>query len=107
MVLRIVFQLLNAEVLDPEWSTALMFDFDNDQNYVEQALAVNHPMVLKKQFYDFGFETFNPILNLGGLYLIFSTTVTLMGIFAAGHLISKILKFKTSASTMKEGGKLE
>lgn len=34
----IVIHLLNADILDPDWTTAYLFHFNNDINYVEFAL---------------------------------------------------------------------
>lgn len=74
-VMGVIFKLLNAEIIDPLWSTAYIYNFNNDIQYVEYAMEQNHPMFLSKAIYDVGFETFNPILNLGGLYIFFLVVV--------------------------------
>lgn len=69
MIMGTILNLLNADVIDPDWSTALVYDFAPDTKYVEYAFQVDHKMFLTKQIYDTGFETYNPVLNLGGLYI--------------------------------------
>lgn len=50
--------------------------------YVEAAILNDQPMFLSQQIYDVGFETFNPVLNLGGLYFIFVFILTNMMVLA-------------------------
>ena len=38
--------ILNAEVIDPEWSTSKLFDFSIDEVYAEEMMKANIPMVL-------------------------------------------------------------
>lgn len=61
---------MNADVLDPQWTTGLLFDFNIEYNYVEEAFDQNHEIFLSSQVFEGGFEMFNPVFNLGGLFLI-------------------------------------
>ena len=72
--------MLNIELIDPDWSTALVFDFDPDEIFIENQFNNDTDMYLNVQQYDLGFETYNPIINLGGVYLLLS--ITLIEIFA-------------------------
>lgn len=71
LIMGNILKLLQADVIDPVWLDGSVFDYSSDERYVEYAMDQNHPMFLKKQIYDCGFETYNPVLNLGGLYGIF------------------------------------
>ena len=39
--------LLNAEVIDPEWSTKLVFDFDQDEDFVSEAMNDDRELFLQ------------------------------------------------------------
>lgn len=91
-VMSILFRMLNAEVIDPDWSTALMYNFDFDINYVEYAIDQNHPMLLSKSIYDVGFETYNPILNLGGLYIFYLLVIVQLGVLGLIYIVVRAIR---------------
>ena len=84
ILLSIIVSLLNAEILSPEWTTALVFDFESDTSFVENMFATNSEMILSRSIYDGSFEAFNPIKNLGGIYLI------LLGVFIQTAVLASI-----------------
>jgi hypothetical protein len=92
MIMGVFLSLLNADAIDPEWLGGVTFNFDPDVKYVEYAFSEDHPMFLNKQIYDVGFETYNPVLNLGGLYIIMS--------FILAHMILLII-YKGLMSCLK------
>lgn len=105
MVMGVFLNLLNADAVDPAWLDGLTFNFEPDVKYVEYAFSMDRKMFLNKQIYDVGFETYNPVLNLGGLYVIM--------VFVLGHMVllilykalmngSKVLLHRLPA--LKEGG---
>lgn len=62
---------------------------------------------LSINIYDLGFETFNPILNSGGMYVVFNFAVGMMAVIIIISLVTKIFKpilklFKKSIQN--EGG---
>ena len=79
--------VLNAEVIDPEWTTKLIFNFDIDQVYAEEMVKARISMMLQPQIYEAGFDTYNPILNCGGLYVFICIFIA----FMLGLLILMIL----------------
>lgn len=74
----IIWTLINFEIIDPSISTALIFDFRIDEVYVERAREIQRQMSLQPQIYTIGFESYNPVLNLGGLYVIISLIIVQM-----------------------------
>lgn len=70
---KIIISILNAEILDPAWTTELVFDFQKDYMIVNAIDQLDIKTNLNDQIKELGFETFNPILNLGGLFIIIGT----------------------------------
>lgn len=81
---EILFLIVNAELIDPSWSTELIFDFELDKEYVDEALDNEEPQkYLHSSIYEMGFETYNPVLNLGGVYVFFVWILFMQTIFFA------------------------
>lgn len=74
----ILLTFINADLLDPQWTTSLVFDYEPDIIFVEEAFDNSQPLILTREIYEQGFETFNPILNLGGLFVIITYVVIKM-----------------------------
>lgn len=94
-MMTIVYRLINADVIDPDWSTSLVYNFEPDINYVETARKLDHQTYLNNQLYRVGFETFNPVYNLGGIY-VFLILVAIQVFIYGGMFVGYILynKFK-------------
>jgi hypothetical protein len=105
-VIRMLFSFINAELLDPEYTTAYVFDLTVDEDFVEQAFVDNFKMFLNRRFYDVGFESYNPQNNLGGLYIYLVFIKTQMAVIIAIVLFSYLLVI-LRATTQKEGGNQE
>lgn len=67
-------------------------------------------MMLHRALIDTGFETFNPILNLGGLYILFMLTIVefiVIGvIFVLLNIFRKAFK-KINQRMVEEGGETQ
>lgn len=98
----ILYMMVDAEVIDPSWSTALVYDFHYDEDYVNEAMESDVKMLLSKQMYELGFTTYNPVLNIGGLYVFFIIISIEMVVLATIWAIIKILKHMQK--TQSEGG---
>jgi hypothetical protein len=103
--------ILGAEVIDPSWSTELMFNFEADEEFVNE-LLVNDMLdetSIGSNIFDLGFETFNPILNSGGFYIIYLFTLILMGIIlsikAGSYALKKAVKILRLPAS-NEGGEM-
>jgi hypothetical protein len=103
-------RILGAEVIDPSWSTELIFDFEPDEEYIND-LLINDKLdstSMGANIYDLGFETFNPILNSGGFYIIYIATLMLMGAIILVKVVSKMMIIISShmptAPATQEGG---
>jgi hypothetical protein len=48
----------------------MLFDFEIDETYAEEMLEAHIDMMLQPQIFDIGFDSYNPILNCGGLYVL-------------------------------------
>lgn len=85
-----------------------MFDFEPDEDFVHEMLVNDYlsNTTLNENIFDLGFETFNPITNAGGTYLVFSAIIIIMAVIALVNLI-KSLKKKFVIQTTAEGGKNE
>ena len=79
-------------MIDPSWSTELIFDFEPDEEYVNELLTYDklEDTSMGSNIYDLGFETFNPILNSGGFFVMYSATLVLMGVLLAVKLVVKL-----------------
>ena len=51
-----------------------------------------------------GFETFNPILNLGGIFIVILITIAQFILLLILKLVARILKKKLIAASQLEGG---
>lgn len=109
--MQIIYRLLNADIIDPDYSTSFIYNFDPDLQYIETARAEGYKTFLNEQIYRMGFETFNPIYNLGGIYIflvLLGTQVFVLGSIWIVLKLQKILVKKVATSTPAlEGGKLE
>ena len=95
-----VVTILNFEVLSPEITTELIWDTSTDYDYVDSLILTGEKTVLSSQIQEVGFETFNPILNVGGLFVMFVITAGSMVLFLPSSLYS-FYKSRTSY----EGGR--
>jgi len=89
-------------VLDPEYTTELVWDMSMEYDYVDELLLSGKETVLSVHILEIGFDTFNPILNVGGLFVLFS----IMGAQMAIALVVSILwiLLKKLSATLFEGG---
>lgn len=62
-------------------------------------------MFLSQQIYDVGFETYNPVLNLGGLYFIFLFILINMAVLATFKIVRLLMKIRKPEASLQEGGK--
>lgn len=104
MVMGTILGLLNAEMIDPNLLNHMVFNYDPDVLYVESAFVFEKTMFLNKQIYDVGFETYNPVLNLGGLYFIFLLILINMGILATFKVLTSLVCHKRPTQIENEGG---
>lgn len=79
----------------------MVFNFNTEYSYVESALKQEHEMFLKETVYEGGFEMFNPVYNLGGLFLI--CNLVFLEAFLVGSAFFAISKI-FGKSIMNEGG---
>lgn len=105
-VSNLLIQLINAEVISSDWTTALVFNFEPDIEFVETAMDQELELSLKLSIYELGFETYNPILNLGGLYIFLVYIALKVLFFIVIFLYGKWNK-KYKISFEEEGGDAE
>jgi hypothetical protein len=91
-------KFLNVEVLDPQWTTQIVFDFSYAEDKVEM---INHTeTILIPILKDSGFETYDPVLNSGGISIILSGLIILLLIKG----IIEFLRYLRSKKLSFEGG---
>lgn len=99
-VMRILSQIINFEIFDPTLVTKQIYDFSKDYEIANK--AQNRNEVLNFQLVEAGIGSYNPILNVGGLFFI----IVLMFLCMVAVLVCK-LAFSTcfrKTSTTNEGG---
>ena len=100
-----IFTILNAEVLDPDWTTKLFLNFDIDELFAQEMFLAKADMMLQPQVYDAGYETFNSILNVGGLYMMLLLLIAGMIIsFILAIIIKYLFAIGCCKSVLMEGG---
>lgn len=67
--------VLNMDIISPELTTKRIMDTKPDYSYVEFINQNKIDTVLSAQIQDIGFETFNPLLNVGGLFVLISAII--------------------------------
>ena len=82
--LSIFIKLLNIEVIDPQetfwYLDAVGIDFGEDEEYAtyENRNETDEGYFLKSHVMEMGFETYNPVLNAGGIFVFIFATITSM-----------------------------
>ena len=68
VVNQVIIQILNVDLMDPEY----VYDIFALNFTVEYDLAekIESQHILTNQFKEMGFETMNPMLNLGGIFVL-------------------------------------
>jgi len=72
-----ILRIVNVDILDPDLINPILgLNFERDEEMIsvwEQVMSINplYSNYLTPSIQEMGFETFNPILNLGGLFFIF------------------------------------
>lgn len=104
---QVLATILNAEVIDPDWTTKLLFDFEIDETYAEEMMKARISMMLQPQIYDMGFDSYNPILNCGGLYVCICLFIaSMIALLVIVLIIQQLLKCNAAISNRHslEGG---
>ena len=66
----VVGSVINFDILDPEWTTKYFFNFDYDIALGDEQIGLGKKTILNQQMQINEYETFNPMLNVGGIILI-------------------------------------
>ena len=105
LVNNMIFQVLSADIIQPEWTIYQVYEFEQDEQFAQTLLNNETSTVLGNHLVDIGFETFNPILNASSFFsLICIYFISLAAIPLLKCIINKIsLKLKRQTS-YKEGG---
>lgn len=88
-----------------------MFDFEAQENFVDEMITdgkLQEDTALTRNIYDLGFEQFDPILNVGGLYIMFAVTMALMSLSVLLKVWWNSVKSLKSIvkSVFREGGEI-
>ena len=100
VMINIIILVVNAELIDPDWSTAFVFDFEPDLNYVENAFAKGKTGLLSVQINELGFQSYNPVYNMGGLFVMIFVVLGQLVFFTVLHTLT----YKMSSEERHEGG---
>ena len=102
-----VVSLIEFDILDPDYTTRLIFDFQQDDNNELKGLTDVPSGTLS----NFGYDTMNPILNMGGVFIFFTlyflhiailVCISLAAIFVKKSLTkSKDIKYEVGISEIK------
>ena len=65
---RIVGSVVNFEILDPKWAYFLNFTYDEEIGEIQSEMG--EEAYLTENLIQNEYQTFNPILNIGGLFII-------------------------------------
>jgi hypothetical protein len=73
LVANKLISILNADVLNPEIITDVMFDFTSEDQLADEVNSNStlYPYDIVAQIRDMDFESFNPIKNIGGIFSVF------------------------------------
>lgn len=99
--LIIVMKVLNFEFIDPKMITDEVYDFEYDKMWAEYVQTYK-PSDFNFHLVDLDFETFNPILNAGGLFILICLYSVLIVPFLILYLYVHLCMRKSD--TEGEGG---
>ena len=104
-LIRIVRSVVDCDIYDPEWTTKLYIPFDYDEEIGSMQSDLGDSAILKTYFKDFELETFNPILNIGGLFVVFQFYFLLM-LFYIGSYVYLMIRYyrRPKDKNYHEGG---
>ena len=63
-------RIVNFDLINSEWITRLLFNFDKEEELVNRITQSNHRTILSENLQEMEYETFNPVLNVGGIFNI-------------------------------------
>ena len=95
--------IVNFDALDPEWTTKYILKFDYDEKLAEK-MEKRKDNILNEQMKVSGYETYNSILNSGGIFMIVMFFVQMVVFSMAIKIVIKILKVKNTTEYDYEGG---
>ena len=95
--------IVNFDALDPEWTTKYILKFDYDEKLAE-AMEKRKDNILNEQMKVSGYETYNSILNSGGIFMIVMFFVQMVVFSMVIKIVIKILKVKNTTEYDYEGG---
>lgn len=83
----------------------MVFDFEVQEKYVEELITDGdlEDTALTKNIYDLNYELFDPILNVGGFFVMFAFTLGLMCLSVILKVLWKAFS-SLKASLSHEGG---
>jgi len=99
--------ILNTELISPEMTTEKAWNTEPDYEYIQQITINNEVSSLTPQLQETGFETFNPLLNLGGQLWIIIITMGEMGLVVACTSLWRFLKRCRSVIQNEGGSEIE
>jgi hypothetical protein len=67
---KILIRFMTVEVLEPEWTTQKFLDFKSEKSILENEKSKGIITRLTLKLQECGFETYDPILNSGGISII-------------------------------------
>lgn len=69
-LIKQLFSIVNFDLIDPQTVTNRIFNFKLDKFYAKQAQNNNVPTYLIDSFIALNFDTYNPIKNVDGLFVL-------------------------------------
>ena len=95
--------IVNFDALDPEWTTKYILKFDYDEKLAEK-MEKRKDNILNEQMKVSGYETYNSILNSGGIFMIVMFFVQMVVFSMVIKIVIKVLKVKNTTEYDYEGG---
>ena len=94
---RIIASVINFDVFDPKWTTKFLLNFDFDEELGEFQSKMGKDAYLTQNMINNEIETFNPILNIGGLFCILVYSICLYLLYPCMYCAYKSQKPKESS----------
>jgi hypothetical protein len=88
-------RIVNVEIFESEYTTELILDFENDEELIRRLKIIGRDdILLNDNLIDMGFESYSPILNIGGLFLQYIYLAILLCLAFILQIILVCMNFK-------------
>ena len=99
--LRIIGSVVNFDILEPEWTTEQFFDFQFEKALGEMQGELEEKSVLNQNMQENGYETFDTMQNIGGVFIVLVLVPVLMVVCGLLKLFLGIYRYSKKLERRK------